>query len=184
MTPHSDRAFTTIACTILCGIAAINLASTLQLAKHAPAAHTEITVSRAALFDAARVLGNYKCGDMLLAERIARVSERVGVSAALLAAKISTESSCNHLAVSNKKAIGYAQILPHIWDCERPRKKGEPCWDFSKVNLLNEEENILVGATILKYMIDTHGMEKGVARYNGEGDAAAAYAKAVIGRAK
>ncbi|MBW2184702.1 MAG: lytic transglycosylase domain-containing protein, partial [Deltaproteobacteria bacterium] len=40
------------------------------------------------------------------------------VTPELLTALIVVESSANHVAVSNKGAVGLTQVMPHIWRCQ------------------------------------------------------------------
>ncbi len=75
------------------------------------------------------------------------------VTPELLTALIVVESSANHVAVSNKGAVGLTQVMPHIWRCQRNE-------------LLNPYKNIEVGSKILKYYIDKHGVEGGLSSYN------------------
>jgi len=75
------------------------------------------------------------------------------VTPELLTALIVVESSANHVAVSNKGAVGLTQVMPHIWQCQRNE-------------LFNPYKNIEVGSKILKYYIDKHGVEGGLSSYN------------------
>jgi hypothetical protein len=75
------------------------------------------------------------------------------VTPELLTALIVVESSANHVAVSNKGAVGLTQVMPHIWQYQRNE-------------LLNPYKNIEVGSKILKYYIDKHGVEGGLSSYN------------------
>ena len=71
----------------------------------------------------------------------------------LLTALIVVESSANHIAVSNKGAIGLTQVMPRLWQCK-------------KKELLNPYKNIEIGSGILKYYIDKHGIRGGLSSYN------------------
>src|ERR1017187_276996 len=86
-----------------------------------------------AFFEAARVYGRAGCGDQELAEMTARESVSTGVPAALIAAQASDESTCNPMAVSNRGAVGLTQIVPKMWSKQ---------FDFTKINLLNPEQNM------------------------------------------
>ena len=71
----------------------------------------------------------------------------------LLTALIVVESSANHVAVSNKGAVGLTQVMPHIWQYQRQE-------------LLNPYRNIEIGSKILKYYMDRHGIKGGLSSYN------------------
>ncbi|MBW1838392.1 MAG: lytic transglycosylase domain-containing protein [Deltaproteobacteria bacterium] len=75
------------------------------------------------------------------------------VTPELLTALIVVESSANHVAVSNKGAVGLTQVMPHIWQ-------------YQKRELFDPYKNIEVGSKILKYYIDKHGVEGGLSSYN------------------
>ena len=75
------------------------------------------------------------------------------VTPELLTALIVVESSANHVAVSDKGAVGLTQVMPHIWRCQRNE-------------LFNPYKNIEVGSKILKYYVDKHGVEGGLSSYN------------------
>lgn len=75
------------------------------------------------------------------------------VTPELLTALIVVESSANHVAVSNKGAVGLTQVMPHIWRCQRNE-------------LFDPYRNIEVGSKILKYYVDRHGVEGGLSSYN------------------
>ena len=75
------------------------------------------------------------------------------VTPELLTALIVVESSSNHVAVSNKGAVGLTQVMPHIWQ-------------YQKRELFDPYKNIEVGSKILKYYIDKHGVEGGLSSYN------------------
>ena len=71
----------------------------------------------------------------------------------LLTALIVVESGANHVAVSSKGAIGLTQVMPAVWQC-------------NEQELLNPYRNIEIGAKILKYYIDRHGVHGGLSSYN------------------
>ena len=171
-----------LACFVMVMLSGINVASSVRLALTPPVSQGK-PMNRLAFWEASRVYGKFGCGDAELAEMTARTAEKVGVSAALLAAKVATESSCRTLAVSKAGAIGLSQVMPSVWSCSTPRSVKEPCWDFSRVNLLNGSENLEVGATILAFYIHEYGTEEGLRRYRGIGPSAAGYARLVQERA-
>lgn len=86
----------------------------------------------------------------------------------LLTALIVVESSANHIAVSEKGAIGLTQVMPRIWQ-------------QNKKELFNPYKNIEVGSEILKYYIDKHGIKGGLSSYNsGKKNRSLRYARYVI----
>jgi soluble lytic murein transglycosylase-like protein len=90
------------------------------------------------------------------------------VTPELLTALIVVESSANHVAVSNKGAIGLTQVMPTIWNCETQE-------------LLNPYRNIEIGSTILKHYIDRYGVKGGLSSYNsGRKNRALRYARYVL----
>ncbi len=90
------------------------------------------------------------------------------VTPELLTALIVVESSANHVAVSNKGAIGLTQVMPTIWKCEEQE-------------LLNPYRNIEIGSKILKQYIDRHGIKGGLSSYNsGRKNRALRYARYVL----
>ncbi len=78
------------------------------------------------------------------------------VTPELLTALIVVESGANHIAVSDKGAVGLTQVMPTVWQC--PKKE-----------LLDPYKNIEIGAKILKYYIDRHGVKGGLSSYNSGG---------------
>lgn len=113
-----------------------------------------------ALFQASRVYGRAGCGDQVLAEMTAHDSIDTGVPAQLIAAAAASESTCNPFAISNRGAIGLMQITTKPWSKE---------FDFMKVNLLNPEENMRVGSTILARLIKQYGVRDALIHYYGTG---------------
>jgi len=71
----------------------------------------------------------------------------------LLTALIVVESGANHIAVSDKGAIGLTQVVPHIGK-------------YHEKELLNPYKNIEIGSKILKYHMDKHGIIGGLSTYN------------------
>ena len=125
------------------------------------------------VFQAARVYGKFGCGDYKLAVQTAKTARAVCISPTIIAAKVARESSCNPYAISNKGAVGLAQIHVKTW---------AGTYDFSKVNLFNPEDNLRVGAEILAKMLkDSKGdMKVALARYNGTGEGTREYADSVM----
>jgi len=76
------------------------------------------------------------------------------VTPELLTALIVAESGANHVAVSNRGAIGLTQILPSLWH-------------YPEEELFNPYRNIEIGSNILKYYVDKHGIRGGLSSYNG-----------------
>lgn len=71
----------------------------------------------------------------------------------LLTALIVVESSANHIAVSEKGAIGLTQVMPTIWQ-------------FNEQELFNPYINIEAGSGILKHYIGKYGIKGGLSSYN------------------
>jgi len=92
------------------------------------------------------------------ASAIARNSVEKGLSPAVVSAIVVVESSGNPLTVSPSGDLGLMQVNARIHARQ---------FDFEKRNLLNPEENIDVGTSILKLMADRHGNEKAIQAYNG-----------------
>lgn len=79
----------------------------------------------------------------------------------ILAATIAVESQCTPMAVSSRGALGLTQVMPKIWNAK---------FNFAETyNLLNEKDNVHVGAVIMAGLIRDHGLLNGVQRYNGLG---------------
>ena len=92
------------------------------------------------------------------ASAIARNSVEKGLSPAVVSAIVVVESSGNPLTVSPSGDLGLMQVNARIHARQ---------FNFEKRNLLNPEENIDVGTSILKAMADRHGNEKAIQAYNG-----------------
>jgi hypothetical protein len=92
------------------------------------------------------------------ASAIARNSVEKGLSPAVVSAIVVVESSGNPLTVSPSGDLGLMQVNARIHARQ---------FDFEKRNLLNPEENIDVGTSILRLMADRHGNEKAIQAYNG-----------------
>jgi len=119
---------------------------------------------RAASVDVAMVFGRADgCASagLPLVTLVASEALGAGVPPRVLAATLATESKCDRLAVSRAGALGYMQVVARTWDQD---------FDFgNKYNLLNERDNVHVGATILARLIKDHGLNEGLHRYNGTG---------------
>lgn len=90
------------------------------------------------------------------------------VTPELLTALIVVESSANHIAVSNKGAVGLTQVMPHVWQ-------------FRREELFDPYKNIEIGSNILKHYIDKHGVEGGLSSYNsGDRKSSLRYAKYIL----
>jgi hypothetical protein len=92
------------------------------------------------------------------ASAIARNAVEKGLSPAVVSAIVVVESGGNPLTVSPSGDLGLMQVNARIHARQ---------FDFEKRNLLNPEENIDVGTSILKVMADRHGNEKAIQAYNG-----------------
>jgi len=92
------------------------------------------------------------------ASAIARNAVEKGLSPAVVSAIVVVESSGNPLTVSPSGDLGLMQVNARIHARH---------FDFEKRNLLNPEENIDVGTSILKTMADRHGNEKAIQAYKG-----------------
>jgi hypothetical protein len=113
-----------------------------------------------AFFQAAKVYGKAGCGDQQLAEMTAKHAIATGLPAAVVAAVIAAESTCSPMAVSNRGALGLMQVVPKIHGKR---------YDFTRVNLLNPDENLTVGTTILAEMVHEYGLKSGLHHYYGMG---------------
>ena len=131
----------------------------------------DVQAFRQSFFDAARVYGRAGCGDVALAEQTARAAAKTGLPAAVIAAEIAVESSCNPLAVSHDGGIGLTQVMPSIWASRYN--------SFRDKNLLKAEDSIDVGTAILAENVSLYGLRAGIRHYNGSGPAAEIYATKV-----
>lgn len=90
------------------------------------------------------------------------------VTPELLTALIVVESSANHIAVSNKGAVGLTQVMPNVWQCQQEE-------------LFDPYKNIEIGSKILKYYIDKDGVKGGLSSYNsGNKNSSQRYARYVL----
>jgi soluble lytic murein transglycosylase-like protein len=123
-----------------------------------PEAHT--ADYQTALFEASKAYGHAGCGDQKLAEMTAKYAIKSGLSAGFLASHIAVESTCNPMAVSNRNAIGLMQVVPKVWSKR---------FDFTKINLFNPEDNMMVGTTIMSELVTKYGIHQALVRYYGTG---------------
>ena len=90
------------------------------------------------------------------------------VTPELLTALIVVESSANHIAVSNKGAVGLTQVMPNVWQCQEEE-------------LFDPYKNIEIGSKILKYYMDKDGVAGGLSSYNsGNKNSSQRYARNVL----
>jgi soluble lytic murein transglycosylase-like protein len=92
------------------------------------------------------------------ARAIARNAVEKGLNPAVVAAIVVVESGGNPLAVAPSGDLGLMQVNVRIH---------AKAFDFQNTNLLNPEDNIATGTSILKTMLERHGEEKAIAAYNG-----------------
>jgi soluble lytic murein transglycosylase-like protein len=92
------------------------------------------------------------------AEAISRSAVNKGLNPAVVAGIVVVESSGNPLTVSGTGDLGLMQVNVKVHARD---------FDFQNHNLLNPEENIEVGTSILKTMLNRHGEAKAIAAYNG-----------------
>lgn len=108
------------------------------------------------------------CTDQF-AELTARMSIQYGLNPRLLAAVVISESSANPSAISGHD-VGLMQI-------------NTKTWKYSRAKLLNPEQNMAIGARILKSCIHRYGVQEGLHAYNGFGNPTNEYSQAVLLRA-
>ena len=89
---------------------------------------------------------------------IARNCVAKGLNPAVVAAIVVVESGGNSLAVAPSGDLGLMQVNVRIHS---------RVFNFEERNLLNPEQNIAVGTSILQGMVARHGDEKAIAAYNG-----------------
>ncbi|HVN82295.1 MAG TPA: transglycosylase SLT domain-containing protein [Terriglobia bacterium] len=129
---------------------------------------------------AARVLAQTSLGEEerdRYAVAIARNCVAKGLNPAVVAAIVVVESGGNSLAVAPSGDLGLMQVNVRIHS---------RVFNFAERNLLNPEQNIAVGTSILQGMVARHGDEKAIAAYNGllpEKQDYTARVQAVLGRA-
>lgn len=95
-----------------------------------------------------------------LVQAIATEALRSEIPPRIFSALVAVESSCNQYAVSGRGAIGYTQVMPKIWKNN---------YDLEKYNLFKPEDNLHVGAQILKGLIARYGIHEALRRYQGLG---------------
>lgn len=117
-----------------------------------------------AAIEAARVFGRAPgCANASteLITAVADESVRMKLDARTFAALIAVESGCNQYATSSKGAIGLTMVVPRTW---------KNSFDFeTRYNLLNRNDNLHVGASILSDFISRYGPVLGLRKYNGLG---------------
>jgi hypothetical protein len=134
----------------------------------APAAQVPVQVQtethtpefQKAFFQAAKIYGKAGCGDQQLAEMTAKHALATGLPPAIVAAVVAAESTCNPTIVSNRGALGLMQVTIKTWSKH---------YDFTHINLLNPEDNLTVGTTILADLVHQYGLRPGLHRYYGTG---------------
>jgi soluble lytic murein transglycosylase-like protein len=123
------------------------------------------SVMRTAPLDVALVFGRAPgCSDAgpEVINAVAFAAVKAGIEPKVFAALVAVESGCNQYAISPRGAIGYTQVMPRVW---------KESYDFAdRYNLLNQQDNLHVGATIAADLIYKHGVYEGLHRYNGLGD--------------
>ena len=95
---------------------------------------------------------------MRFARAVAGSSVSRGLNPAVVAAIIVVESGGNPMTVSPTGDLGLMQVNVRVH---------AKTFDFQNRNLLNPEENIEVGTSILEIMLKRHGEAKAIAAYNG-----------------
>ena len=112
-----------------------------------------------------------------IAQAIASSSRKHKIDARLLASIMIVESGADPFAISPSGAVGIMQVHLPTWG---------PLADEEDLNLFRIEDNVDLGARILKGYVDESGLWDGVKRYRGwsEGDpvskqVAAAYAEKI-----
>src|ERR1035437_10363848 len=91
----------------------------------------------------------------------ARKSVATGLPAQLIAAMAASESTGNPMAISNRGAVGLTQIVAKIWGKE---------FDFTKINLLNPEQNMDVSAVIMARLVKQYDFRNALVHYYGTGN--------------
>lgn len=136
----------------------------VKLAPKPPAMAYEFGVYHDGPFEVAKVFGRSqgcKSADGDLIKYTSDASIKAGVDPRIVASVIAVESECNQFAVSSRGALGLMQVEANTWKNH---------FDFGgDVNLLNRQDNIKTGATILARLITVYGTTDGIRRYNGTG---------------
>lgn len=123
-----------------------------------------LTKQYVAALDVARVFGRAPgCteADPKLITAVAVESINDGLDPRIFAALVATESACDPLAISHSGAVGLTQINVKIWKAK---------FDFSAINLLNQNDSLHTGGPILADMIKQFGLNSGLRHYNGMGE--------------
>lgn len=121
------------------------------------------SVQRTGVVDVAKVFGrSSECTneDLSFIEKVSKIALDNGLNPGILASVIVTESGCDRLAVSPKGAIGLMQIMPKVWKNR---------FDFQKINLFNEDDNLKTGAKILSDLTRKSGITEALREYEGLG---------------
>jgi soluble lytic murein transglycosylase-like protein len=109
----------------------------------------------------AKFLARYDVGENRLeriAKAIATSSRKHKVDARLIASIMIVESNADPLAISRSGAVGIMQIHVPTWG---------PMAQEEGLDLFKIEDNIELGARILKGYVDVNGLWHGVMRYRG-----------------
>jgi soluble lytic murein transglycosylase-like protein len=93
-----------------------------------------------------------------IAESIVASSKKHEISPRLLASIVIVESRGNPFAISGQESVGVMQIHVPTW--------GDAA-DREQINLFRIEDNVDLGARILKDYVRRFGMSEGIKRYNG-----------------
>jgi soluble lytic murein transglycosylase-like protein len=109
------------------------------------------------------------CNDKF-AQLTARVALDYGLNPRVLAAVVVAESSARPDAVSGPD-IGLMQINTKVWK------------HYTRAELRDPEQNMRIGARILKNCINQYGLVEGLHAYNGFGRQDDAYSTAVLAKA-
>jgi soluble lytic murein transglycosylase-like protein len=96
-----------------------------------------------------------------------RVAYETGLSPRLIAAVVFVESTCQRNAISGRSSVGVMQINPAVWS-------------YSQTALLDPEQNIRIGARILKEYVRKFGIVEGLHHFNGLGNPTNEYATRVL----
>jgi soluble lytic murein transglycosylase-like protein len=98
-------------------------------------------------------------GQTTWAEPIAEASKRTGLSTELIAAVMEAESGGDAKAVSSRGAMGLMQLMPATWAEMRARLS-------LGVDPFEPRDNVLAGATYLRWLLDRYGSPGFLAAYN------------------
>lgn len=136
----------------------------VALAPKPPTMAYEFGIYHDGPFEVAKVFGRSQGCQNADGELIKFTSDtalKAGVDPRIVASIIAVESGCNQYAVSSRGALGLMQVEANVWKTH---------FDFAgDVNLLNRQDNIKTGSTILARLISSYGTLDGIRRYNGTG---------------